>query len=219
MKKVGMSPDVSRLSLTITLLLFSMFFFMGEKKAMGIEKPKYEVLEKDGRFELRQYLPHIVAETEVEGAFEKVTNEGFRRLLSYIKGNNKTRSSISMTAPVSQEASAETISMTAPVSQQKQGETWRITFLMPAKYTMDTLPEPLDRRVRLTQEPGQLIAALRYSGNWSKIRFKKNEARLREFIESLNLTPSGETIFARYNPPFLPGFLRRNEVLIPVRKD
>jgi hypothetical protein len=109
--------------------------------------------------------------------------------------------------------------MTAPVSQQKQGETWRITFLMPGKYTMDTLPEPLDKRVTLTQEPGQLIAALRYSGNWSKHRFEKNEVRLRDFIERLGLILNGETIFARYNPPFLPGFLRRNEVLIPVRKD
>jgi hypothetical protein len=200
------------------LVIFIMFLSTVEKEAMGIEKPKYEVLEKDGRFELRQYSPHIVAETEVGGAFNEVTNEGFRRLLSYIKGNNKLRASISMTAPVSQEASSENISMTAPVSQQKQGETWRITFLMPAKYTMDTLPEPLDKRVVLKQEPPQLIAALRYSGSWSKHRFEKNEARLRAFIEKLNLTTCGETIFARYNPPFLPGFLRRNEVLIPVRR-
>ena len=213
-----MSFGVLRQSM-IALVFFGVIFSAGEKKAMGIEKPKYEVLEKDGRFELRQYSPHILAETEVDGAFEEVTNEGFRRLLSYIKGNNKKRASISMTAPVSQEARTEKISMTAPVSQQKQGETWRITFLMPGKYTMDTLPEPLDKRVTLTQEPGQLIAALRYSGNWSKNRFEKNEASLRDYIERLGLTPNGETIFARYNPPFLPGFLRRNEVLIPVRKD
>lgn len=123
-----------------------------------------------------------------------------------------------MTAPVSQEQSSEKISMTAPVGQEKRDEEWSITFLMPSAYTMDTLPEPLDRRVKLRQKEGQLIAAFRYSGNWSEKRFEKKRALLQKHIARRGLRPAGETLFARYNPPFLPPFLRRNEILIPVER-
>ena len=123
-----------------------------------------------------------------------------------------------MTAPVTQEENSQKISMAAPVSQEKQGNRWRITFLMPAEFSLETLPEPLDDRVRLVEEPGRLIAAVRYSGTWSSKSYEKNKTQLKAFMQKQGLRQAGTEIWARYDPPFMPWFLRRNEVLIPVEK-
>ena len=185
---------------------------------MAVEKAKYEVVESEGDFELRQYSTQIVAEAFVEGEFDEVGNEGFRILVAYIKGNNRKRQSISMTAPVSQEALSEKIPMTAPVTQERKGGKWRITFLMPSTYTLETLPEPLDERVKLRETQERLMAALKYSGTWSRQRYKEKEALLIGMIKERGFTQIGVTIWARYNPPFMPWFLRKNEVLIPVER-
>lgn len=199
-----------------SLIITCVFAVTLAEDAMALERPKYRVVEQEGNFELRQYEPYLVAETIVEGDFDTVGNEGFRRLFDYISGKNRKQQSISMTAPVSQEEDSEKISMTAPVNQVRVGNKYRITFLMPAKYTMETLPEPLDTRVKLKKIPGQLIAAIRYSGTWSRDRYEEKRIRLQALMRQKDLAPAGEPIFARYNPPFMPWFLRRNEVLIPV---
>jgi len=186
------------------------------KSAMAIEKAKYTVLEKEDDFEIRQYDSQIVAETYVDGDLEDVGNEGFRLLYGYISGDNKKKQSISMTAPVGQEAGSEKIAMTAPVKQEQKDNQWRITFLMPAEYTLETLPEPNDNRVKLKADPGRLMAAVRYSGTWSEEGYEENKALLEEYLQKRGLTKAGEPVWARYDPPFMPWFLRRNEVLIPV---
>ena len=188
------------------------------KSATAVEKAKYAVLEKENSFELRQYEAQIVAETYVEGNLEDAGNAGFRRLYAYISGENKKKESISMTAPVGQEAGSDKIAMTAPVSQEKKDNRWRITFLMPAEYTLEMLPDPIDERVKLAEEPGRMMAAVKYSGTWSKEGYEKNKALLEEFIRARGLTQAGAAVWARYDPPFMPWFLRRNEVLIPVEK-
>lgn len=188
------------------------------KSAVAIEKAKYTVLEKEENFEIRQYEAQIVAETYVQGNLKDAGDDGFRRLYAYISGDNKKKQSISMTAPVGQEASSEKIAMTAPVSQEQRDNQWRITFLMPAEYTLEMLPEPDDGRVKLAEEPGRLMAAVKYSGTWSKEGYEKNKALLEEFIRTRGLTKAGAAVWARYDPPFMPWFLRRNEVLIPVEK-
>ena len=174
------------------------------------------MLEQTGGFELRQYQPYIVAETLVEGDFTEVGNEGFRRLFDYIQGKNRPQKHIPMTAPVTQEAASEKIPMTAPVGQEKAAGKWRITFVMPASYTIATLPEPLDPRIKLTEIPGRLMAVHRYSGTWSRKRYEAKEVQLREFIKEKGLKAVGEPLWARYNPPLMPWFLRRNEIMIPV---
>jgi hypothetical protein len=121
-----------------------------------------------------------------------------------------------MTAPVTQENQFEKIAMTAPVNQVKRDNRWRITFLMPSDYSMDQLPEPLDERVVLKQDPELLVAAIKYSGTWSKSRYNEKKALLEDFIAERGLKVAGEAIWARYDPPFTPWFLRRNEVLIPI---
>jgi hypothetical protein len=188
----------------------------GEGNTVGIEKSKYLVIEKDGRFELRLYEPCIVAETLVESDFADAGSIAFRRLYGYISGGNRKKESIPMTAPVHQEAPSEKIAMTAPVGQQRSGDQWVVNFLMPSKYTMQTLPEPLDPAVTLREIPGRKMAAVRYSGTWSRKRYEEHRARLEEHIAGKGWKITGEPVFARYDPPFQLPFFRRNEVLIPV---
>ena len=184
---------------------------------MALEKPSYEVLESDGRMELRAYEPYIVAETFVEADFERAGNQGFRRLADYIFGNNRSRQKMQMTAPVAQTTS-EKIAMTAPVSMHREGESYRITFMMPSEYTLETLPEPVDPQVRLREVPAALVAAIRYSGTWSEQRYEAHRDELESWIENRGWTATGEPVFARYDPPFKPWFLRRNEILIPLEE-
>ena len=183
---------------------------------VGIEKAKYEVIDKEGKCELRQYKPQIVAETIVEADFDEAGNRAFRTLFNYISGGNRKRESIAMTAPVNQKTRSEKIAMTAPVNQQKSEGKYSISFLMPSKYTMETLPEPLDSNVKLREIPARKIAAIRYSGSWSRERYEAKKALLEEFVREKGLRITGEDIFARYDPPFQIWFLRRNEVMFPV---
>ncbi|MDH4232524.1 MAG: heme-binding protein, partial [Nitrospirota bacterium] len=145
---------------------------------MAYEEAKYTVIEKDGDFELRQFEPRIVAETIVEGEFDEVGSEGFRRLFKYISGNNRIKQTIPMTAPVTREMKSEKLPMTAPVTQEKAGDKWRIAFLMPSKFTLETLPEPLDPGIELKEIPGSLMAVLVYSGTWSRARYEEKRAEL-----------------------------------------
>jgi hypothetical protein len=202
----------------ITVLLFPLYFLSITGNVMATEEAKYAVMEKDGPFELRLYEALVVAETLVEGDFDGVGNEGFRRLFRYISGDNQAKRPISMTAPVTQEMKSEKISMTAPVTQQKAGNRWSISFVMPAEYTMDTLPIPNDARVTLREIPARLLAAITYSGTWSQSRYEEHKAQLDTMISKRKLKTAGEYVYARYNPPFTPWFMRRNEVLVPVER-
>jgi len=183
--------------------------------AMAIEEPRFAVLEKDGGFELREYLPYIVAETRVEAGFEDAGSVAFQRLFRYISGNNIAQQKIAMTAPVTQ-SRGEKISMTAPVSQVADGRAYVVAFTLPSNYTLVTAPKPLDPTVRIRAVPAQLIACWRYSGRWTASNFRDHEVLLRERIKARGLITGGDPVLARYNPPFTPWFMRRNEVLIPV---
>jgi hypothetical protein len=191
--------------------------------AMAIEEPGYEVLKTYPEFELRRYAPYLVAETEVTGEFDQVGNRAFRILAGYIFGNNRSQEKMAMTAPVNQRptvAEGEKLAMTAPVSQRpKEGAgqgTYVLSFVMPSGYTLDTLPEPLDPRVRLREEPARLMAARRYSGLWSESNYQANEVALLAAVERVGLTPVSAPVYARYNSPFSLWFLRRNEVMVEV---
>jgi len=183
--------------------------------AMAIEEPRFNVLEKDGSFELREYSPYIVAETRVEAGFEDAGSVAFQRLFRYISGNNIARQKIAMTAPVTQ-SRGEKISMTAPVSQVADGSAYLVAFTLPSNYTLVTAPQPLDPAVQIREVPAQLIACWRYSGRWTASNFRDHEVLLRERIKARGLITGGDPVLARYNPPFTPWFMRRNEVLIPV---
>lgn len=201
-------------SLVVSALL--LMFFVTCFSAMAVEKSEYKIVEKNNGFEIREYPPQVVAETLVDGAFDDAGNQGFRRLFDYISGNNRSGPTIQMTAPVTQEGLSKKIAMTAPVGQMKTGDSWRITFIMPSEYDLTELPEPGDNRVVLTQDPEKTVAAIKYSGTWSTDRYLSNKALLERYIAERGLDTVGEPVWARYDPPFMPWFLRRNEILIPV---
>jgi hypothetical protein len=109
--------------------------------------------------------------------------------------------------------------MTAPVSQEGGGNSWKISFLMPAEYTMETLPAPIDEKVTLREVPSRSVAAIRYSGTWSQRRFEEKRSALLEWVQKRGWKMLGHPVWARYDPPFMPWFMRRNEVLIAVEQD
>jgi hypothetical protein len=184
---------------------------------MATEEPSFKLLEQDGSFELREYAPYVVAETRVEAAFEDAGSIAFQRLFRYISGNNEAQQKIAMTAPVTQ-SRGEKIAMTAPVSQVADGSAFLIAFTLPSTYTLATAPRPLDPTIQIREVPAQLIACWRYSGRWTASNYRDSEVLLRERIKARGLITRGDPVLARYNPPFTPWFMRRNEVLLPVAR-
>lgn len=202
----------------LAALLSAMLFSGGN--AMGYEEPGYTVLHQSGAVEYRQYQPHLVAETLVQGSvdFDSAGNEGFRRLFRYISGGNTGQASIAMTAPVSQAAQSAKIAMTVPVQQASSADGWRIAFMLPKQYTLATVPAPTDQRIRVIEVPGKLMAVLRYSGRWTESNYVANRDILLRIIAAAGIKPLSKPELARYNAPFSLPFLRRNEVLIEVDK-
>jgi len=188
---------------------------LGAGPAMAVETPRYEVKLKDGPFEVRAYPPLLAAEVAVEGEREAAINRGFRLLADYIFGANRSRAKVAMTAPVTQTPS-EKIAMTAPVTQTPQGKAWSVRFIMPAQYTRETIPEPLDPAVRIVEEPAWRVAALRFSGFSTADRLARKSAELEAAIRAKGLKAAGPITFAFYDPPWTPPFLRRSEVMAPV---
>jgi effector-binding domain-containing protein len=201
---------------SIRIMLATAVIIFGAMDAMAIEEATYNILKKDNNFEIRDYAPHILAETIVEGDLEEAGNKAFNRLFRYISGDNRSRDKVAMTAPVSQERKGEEIKMTAPVGQQRVQEKWAVSFMMPASYTLETLPEPEDPKVTLRQVPARRMAAVRYSGFWSEKNYLQYKSALESWVHERGLKIAGDPIWARYNPPFTPWFLRRNEILIPL---
>lgn len=199
--------------LAVLLLVFA-------EPAMAIEIPEYRVLEQEGAFELREYSPYLLAETEVESGFMNAGNIAFGRLFRYISGANTAQTEIAMTAPVEQstQARGEKIAMTAPVEQASVDGVYRVGFVVPRKFNRETVPKPTDPRVAIREVPGRTVAVWRYSGRWTEENFREHERDLRALLASKGLSaqPGDSAIIARYDAPFMPWFMRRNEVLIPL---
>lgn len=202
-------------------------------QAMAIEEPAYKVIDvaamgaaKVAEVEIREYPAYLVAETRVTASFAEAGNLAFRPLFNYISGSNRRQEKIEMTAPVSQTASSgtgEKIEMTAPVTQAKTpasaaggNSAYVIGFVMPARYTMATIPQPADERVSIREVPARTMAVLRFSGTWGQERYAQHEKTLMENLSQAGWRTRGTIEFARYDPPFMPWFLRRNEVMVEV---
>jgi len=220
-KSLGASEEGAKMKNRITIQIGA-WLLAGLALGIGIggcvtgsvKEAAYTVERADGDFEVRRYDPQVVAETVVGGTLEEAGNQAFRPLFNYISGANRSKGKIAMTAPVAQQREGEKIAMTTPVGQEAVSNQWAITFMMPARYTLETLPEPTDEKVRLRAIPARRMAAVQYSGTWSGRRYERNLARLREWMKAQDLTADGEPVWARYNAPFTPWFLRRNEVLV-----
>lgn len=181
-----------------------------------VEQARYVVVEQHGNIEIRNYDPMIIAEAEVVGEREGAINQGFRLIADYIFGNNTSSQEVAMTAPVTQQAS-EKIAMTAPVTQQvSEAGKWKVHFVMPAAYSMKTLPRPVNKGVLLKEIPAKRYAVIRFSGIASNKRLEQETKDLERFIKDKQLISQGEPVFAFFNPPWTLPFLRRNEVMIEI---
>lgn len=183
---------------------------------MAIQEPPYKVDYSTPYYEVRKYEPTIVAETIIDASFDDSGNQAFRILADYIFGNNKSKSKIAMTAPVSQQAASEKIAMTAPVNQIKTSSGYVVQFTMPHEFTLETLPLPVDSRVHLRQLPARNVAVYSYSGSWSESRYKEKLQQFSAALKTDNKKTVGEPVFARYNSPFALWFLRRNEIWLEL---
>jgi hypothetical protein len=181
----------------------------------NVEQPKYQVVESSGNIEIRNYAPQIVAEAEVAGDRRDAIGKGFRIIADYIFGNNTSAQKVPMTAPVTQQGS-EKIAMTAPVTQQGDGNIWRVRFVMPSNYTMETLPKPNNPAVKLKEIGAKRYAVIRFSGLAGEDSLKRRTEQLNAFINAKNLTPLSAPTYAFYNPPWTMPFLRRNEVMVEI---
>jgi hypothetical protein len=168
------------------------------------EQQPYDVLARYPGFELRRYPAHVVAEVEVEGSFENAGISGFRPLVGYI-----SRGGVAMTAPVLQQAAEDADDVTT-------ASFFRIAFVMPAGATTDALPVPADGRVSIRAVPETTAAAARFSGRWTRSSFQRHATLLQHAVAEAGLQPAGALQWARFDPPWTPWFLRRNEVLLPV---
>ncbi|ATB30489.1 SOUL family heme-binding protein [Melittangium boletus] len=168
-----------------------------------IETPSYQVLATKGGLEVRQYGPAVVAATDLQGSFTESLRAGFHLLAGYIFGGNQRHQSIAMTAPV---------------GLQRRGNAWRMTFVMPSSFSsLETLPAPNDSRVQLEPVPGRRVAVRRFSGSATEAAMKEEEAWLLAELRRQGLRPVGAPVLAQYNAPFVPPFMRRNEIHIDVQ--
>jgi hypothetical protein len=197
-------------------LLFLLFTLSGNA-AMAIEESAYEVLLETKYYEVRRYQSYIVAEIDVDDDFKRAGNSAFRVLAGYIFGDNEPQQKMAMTAPVESREGVR-MNMTAPVtSQAGTGDRqYTYAFVMERKYTMDTLPEPANRDIRLVQRPDRVMAVHRYSGTWSEERYREHEKTLLDALAVDRVETMGRPVFARYNAPFTPWFLRRNEIMVEI---
>lgn len=171
--------------------------------AMATEEPAYSVVESDGAFEIRDYAAITIAETVVNERFDEAGNAAFRPLFRYISGGNREEQKLDMTAPVLQQA--------------ETGGGFRVGFITPAGYSLKSAPRPDNPDILLREIPAQRMAVLRYSGRWTEKSYREHERKLLARIEAQGLAAAGPVYYARYDAPFVPWFMRRNEVMVAVR--
>lgn len=184
------------------------------------EEQKYTVERKYPKFEVRRYQACVFADVTVTASFESAGSLGFRPLIGYISGNNEPNKKIAMTSPVIQESKSENstikIAMTSPVIQESSNDLQIVSFVMPAAMTLDDLPLPTNSKVTLRQMPEQLVAASRFTGRWTKSAYERQLAQFREQLDQNGMTEISPPRYARFDPPWTPSFLRRNEIQIPI---
>jgi effector-binding domain-containing protein len=165
---------------------------------MAVEQASYKVIIKESNFEVRFYDPLVVAvstENEIKGY------SGFNNLFNYISGQNKE---------------SKKIAMTAPVLNNLDGEQLTTTFVMPRQYSVEVLPQPNNSELQFKEIPERFMATITFSGNINQEIIDKKKQELIKWLQEKDITTIGPAELARYNPPFIPGFIKRNEVLIEV---
>jgi hypothetical protein len=197
--------------------LFSLCLVTIHLTSMATEEPSYRVVQQLDGAEVRQYAPYVVAQVLVSGPAEQAGNQAFPILAGYIFGKNKGATKFAMTAPVTQAAVPVKLEMTAPVTQAEAPGGYLVQFVLPKDITLATAPEPVDPRVQLRDVPGRRIAVIRYSGFWSQANFDEHLGMLEAALRASQLAWTGEPTLSRYDAPFTPWFMRRNEIWLTLK--
>ena len=176
----------------------------------------YEVVRTYDEFEVRRYAPHVVAEVVVTAPFEEAGDVAFRTLVGYIGGQNRSATKVAMTAPVIQRESQPTLMTERVEHREERDGAYAVAFVLPPSLTFAQAPVPTSPDVQLHELPASLAAARRYRGRWTEAAFERNRATLLAAIHAAGLTPVGPPRWARFDPPFMPWPLRRNEVVQDV---
>ncbi len=184
--------------------------------SQAIEEPDYEVVRQLDNVELRRYAPYVVAEVVLDTTAEDAGRQAFPILAGYIFGNNKGQKKFAMTAPVTQTAAPVRMDMTAPVTQAAVAGGIRVQFVLPKGVTLATAPEPMDPRVQLREVSSGGWAVIRYSGTWSQPNYLGHLGQLKAALATMGVATQGEPVLARYNSPFTPWFMRRNEIWLAL---
>ncbi len=188
----------------------------------ALEEPEYQIIKNTPDFEIRYYNEYLVAEVTLTGDFTSSGNQAFKVLAGYIFGANQASTKMKMTAPVESQAISvsEEMKMTAPVMSVDNNSNEHVyRFVMEKKYTLDSLPTPNDKRIRLIKVTPRFMAVKKFSGRWSEKNYQKSEKLLLKSLNLEKIETIGLPIFARYNAPFVPWFLRRNEIMIQIDWD
>ncbi len=183
----------------------------------AIEEPSYDVVQQLDGVEVRQYAAYVVAQVLVSGPADKAGSEAFPILAGYIFGKNKGARKFDMTAPVTQAAAPVKFEMTAPVTQAAAAGGYVVQFVLPEGVTLAAAPEPIDPRVQLREVPSSRIAVIRYSGFWSQSNYDEHLGKLEAALRAAQVAWTGEPTLSRYDPPFTPWFMRRNEIWLTVQ--
>ena len=186
---------------------------------MATDEPDFNLILKEDKFEIREYAPKIIAQVEVFGDFDDASSKGFKILADYIFGNNTStdgKARIEMTAPVEMEPLPQKIKMTKPVLTEGNDNNWIVSFIMPNEFTLETLPKPNNKSIKILSLPKEKYAVIVFSGLVSESSYLEKEKLLNQFIKEKKLKSSGEIKIARYNPPWTLPFFRRNELMIKV---
>lgn len=185
------------------------------------DEPAFTATKAENGIEMRDYAPVIAAEVEVAGERKEAISKGFRLIADYIFGNNEPKANIAMTTPVIQQASdkkeGESIAMTTPVMQQGRGQRWKVQFIMPPEYTLETLPKPVNPLVKIKKIAGKKMVAIRYSGSTGDENVAKHTALLMDHVKANKLATKGEPVLAFYDPPWTLPFMRRNEIMLELK--
>jgi hypothetical protein len=182
----------------------------------AIEEPDFEVVQRLDAVEIRQYAPYVVAEVTVPGPADQAGNRAFPLLAGYIFGKNKGERKMAMTAPVTQTAAPVKMAMTAPVTQAPTPEGYLVQFVLPKGVTLESAPEPLDARVKIREVPAAKVAAVKFSGFWSDDNYQRHLSQLTSGLTAAGLRWKGEPVYSRYDAPWTPWFMRRNEIWLAL---
>ena len=201
----------------ISYLLF--IFILISNSLMATDEPEFKLIQKEDKLEIREYAPKIIAQVEIFGDFDDASSKGFKILADYIFGNNTSadgNSRIEMTAPVEMEPLPQKINMTKPVLTEGNDNNWIVSFIMPNEFTLETLPKPNNKNIKILSLPKEKYAVIVFSGLVRESSYQEKETLLNQFIEEKKLKTSGEIKIARYNPPWTLPFFRRNELMIKI---